>query len=65
MAYTLGFGKHEGKSLEWLFFNAPAYIEWIMKKDIHNDASKFSALPLTSKKLLLNHPCNQGSTGSL
>ncbi len=44
MAHTLNFGKHEGKSLEWLFFNDPAYVEFIIKKGIHNDASKFSAL---------------------
>jgi hypothetical protein len=42
MAYILNFGKHEGKSIEWLFFNDPGYVEWIIKKEICNDSSKFS-----------------------
>lgn len=43
MAYKLSFGKHVGKSLEWLFFNDPGYVEYIMEKKIHEDPAKFSA----------------------
>lgn len=32
MAYTLGFGKHRGKTLEWLFFNDPSYVWWMIDK---------------------------------
>ena len=29
MAYTLGFGKHKDRTLEWLFFNDPGYVWWM------------------------------------
>jgi len=32
MAYTLGFGKYNGKTLEWLFFNDPGYVWWMIDK---------------------------------
>ena len=30
MAYTVGFGKHKDRTLEWLFFNDPGYIWWMI-----------------------------------
>ena len=41
MAHRLKFGKHKGKTLEWLFFNDPGYVEYITKKGINNDPRKF------------------------
>jgi hypothetical protein len=35
MSYKLSFGKHEGKTFEWVFFNAPGYAEWIYDNRIH------------------------------
>jgi hypothetical protein len=36
MAYKVGFGKYKDKTLEWLFFNNPGYVWWM----IDNDAQK-------------------------
>lgn len=30
MAYKLGFGKHADRTLEWLFFNDPGYVWWML-----------------------------------
>ncbi len=30
MSYTVGFGKHKDKTLEWLFFNDPGYVWWMI-----------------------------------
>jgi len=35
MSNTLSFGKHEGKTFEWLFFKQPGYARWIYKNGIH------------------------------
>lgn len=35
MSYKLSFGKYEGKTFEWVFFNAPSYAEWIIEQRIH------------------------------
>jgi hypothetical protein len=32
MAYTLGFGKYKDRTLEWLFFNDPGYVWWMIDK---------------------------------
>jgi len=32
MAYTLGFGKYRDRTLEWLFFNDPGYVWWMIDK---------------------------------
>jgi hypothetical protein len=29
MPYTVGFGKHRERTLEWLFFNDPGYVWWL------------------------------------
>jgi len=31
---TLEFGKHRGKTLEWLFFNDPGYVKWMIDKNV-------------------------------
>ena len=30
MGYKVGFGKHKDETLEWLFFNAPGYVRWMV-----------------------------------
>jgi len=32
MAYTVGFGKHKDRTLEWLFFNDPGYVWWMIEE---------------------------------
>ena len=32
MAYTLGFGRYKERTLEWLFFNDPGYVWWMIDK---------------------------------
>jgi len=41
MGYKVGFGKHKGKTLEWLFFNDPGYVKWMIDKGV---ARKFNML---------------------
>jgi hypothetical protein len=31
---ALEFGKHRGKTLEWLFFNDPGYVKWMIDKNV-------------------------------
>jgi hypothetical protein len=33
MAYKVGFGKHEEKTLEWLFFHDPGYVWWMIENN--------------------------------
>jgi hypothetical protein len=42
MSNIITFGKHEGKTFEWLFFKAPWYAEWIYAKGIHRQRHNFS-----------------------
>ena len=41
MAVEIRFGKHKGKTLEWIFWNDPGYVYWMVEKNIHQDANKF------------------------
>ena len=34
MSYKVFFGKHNGKSLEWLFFNEASYAQWLITEEI-------------------------------
>jgi hypothetical protein len=38
---AMEFGKHRGKTLEWLFFNDPGYVRWMIDKVV---AKKFNRL---------------------
>ena len=42
MSIKLSFGKYKGQTLEWLFFNAPSYAEFIYNEGIHRQAWQFS-----------------------
>lgn len=36
MNNVISFGKHEGKSFEWLLFKRPAYAQWVYENDIYS-----------------------------
>lgn len=38
----MNFGEHEGRTFEWLFFNAPWYAKWIYTKGIHRQQNNFA-----------------------
>jgi hypothetical protein len=40
MSKQLSFGKYEGKTFEWIFFNAPWYAEFIYENRIHRQCDK-------------------------
>ena len=41
MSNKLSFGRHEGKTLEWLFFNKPSYAQYIHDNRIHRQEHAF------------------------
>jgi hypothetical protein len=41
MNHTLSFGKHIGKTYEWLFFKAPSYTQWIYDERIYRQDYNF------------------------
>ncbi|MDX6383647.1 MAG: Exodeoxyribonuclease X-like C-terminal [Blastocatellia bacterium] len=62
MAYTLGFGKYKDRTIEWLFFNDPGYVWWMIDKGAtkHLSAaarSRFEALVRRAKHLRVPGRC--------
>jgi hypothetical protein len=41
MVHKLSFGKHEGKTCEWIFFKAPWYAQWIYENRIYRQEHNF------------------------
>ena len=41
MSNKITFGKHNGRSHEWLFFNAPGYAHWIYEIGMHRQEHNF------------------------
>lgn len=41
MSSKLTFGKFEGKTYEWVFFNAPGYAHWLFKARIYRQEHNF------------------------
>jgi len=41
MGYTVGFGKHKDKTFEWLFFNDPGYVRWMIDEDVARKFNRF------------------------
>ena len=41
MNNKMSFGKYEGRTYEWLFFNAPWYADWIYLNNIHQQPHNF------------------------
>jgi hypothetical protein len=42
MALSLRFGKHKGRTVEWLFFNDPGYVYWMVEQGIDKDTKWFN-----------------------
>jgi hypothetical protein len=55
--YTLTFGKHRGKTLEWLFFNDPGYVWWL-EEQFHDKPGIFPPLVRRQFKHLLQLASN-------
>jgi len=60
MGYKVGFGKHKDKTLEWLFFNDPDYVRWMIDK---NAARKFNRRVRDSFEYLVRRAMNLAVPG--
>ncbi len=63
MDTKLYFGKRKGKTLEWLFFNDPGYMGWMIKEGVAQDFSpklreRFETLVQRASHLKLPGSCN-------
>src|SRR5215471_7517514 len=66
MAYTVGFGKHKDRTLEWLFFNDPGYVWWMIdqgaEKNLKGAArARFDQLVRRAKHLAIPGKCRHCS----
>lgn len=64
MAYKLGFGKHAERTIEWLFFNDPGYVWWMIAnnadKNLHGAArQRFDDLVRRARHLRVPGKCWQ------
>ena len=41
MNNVITFGKYEGRTFEWMFFNVPGYVEWMYNKRVHRQSWNF------------------------
>lgn len=64
MALILTFGKHKGKTLEWLFFNDPGYVWWLEEQFYgnpgimpHSERGRFKALLKKASHLKIPGVC--------
>ncbi len=63
MDTKLYFGKRKGKTLEWLFFNDPGYVGWMIREKVSNDFSpklreRFEMLVQRASHLKLPGTCS-------
>jgi hypothetical protein len=66
MAYKVGFGRHKDKTLEWLFFNDPGYVWWMIdegaQKNLKGAArNRFDQLVKRAKHLAIPGACRHCS----
>lgn len=66
MVYTVGFGKHKARTLEWLFFNDPGYVWWMIdqgaQKSLKGAARlRFDKLVQRAKHLAIPGKCKHCS----
>jgi len=62
MGYKVGFGKHKDETLEWLFFNDPGYVRWMVDKGVAREfsgivRSRFEYLVLRAMNLAVPGKC--------
>ena len=62
MSNKLTFGKHNGKTYEWLFFNAPGYVQWIRENNIHRQEHNFDELERIYFRELYRRASSLGGT---
>ena len=62
MSNKLTFGKHEGRTHEWLFFNAPGYAHWIYENGIHRQEHNFDELERIHFRELYRRATSLGGT---
>ena len=43
MSNLIQFGDHEGRTMEWLFFNKPHYPKWLVRKRVYGSEDCFTA----------------------
>ena len=63
MAYTVGFGKQKGRTLEWLFFNDPGYVWWMIDQGAQKNlkGARAPASPsLSSERSISRFPAHAG-----
>ena len=66
MAYTVGFGRHKDRTLEWLFFNDPGYVWWMIKEGAEKNLTvaaqaRFAKLVQRAKHLAIPGKCRHCS----
>jgi hypothetical protein len=66
MGHTVGFGKHKGRTLEWIFFNDPGYVWWMIDegavKNLTGPArTRFDQLVRRAKHLAIPGKCRHCS----
>jgi hypothetical protein len=62
MAYTVDFGKHKDRTLEWLFFNDPGYVWWMIEEGADKylkeaARARFEQLVRRAKHLAVSGKC--------
>lgn len=63
-AYTLPFGKHKDRTLEWLFFNDPGYVAWALREGVHRRLAppaqqRLGRLIVRADSLAIPTPCRE------
>lgn len=66
MSFKLGFGKHKEKTLEWIFFNDPGYVWWMLdngaEKHLYGSArTRFDKLVRRARHLTIPGHCDHCS----
>lgn len=66
MTYKVGFGRHKDRTLEWLFFNDPGYVWWMIEHDAQmhlrgSARTRFDQLVKRAKHLAIPGTCKHCS----
>jgi hypothetical protein len=62
VAYLLGFGRYRDKTLEWVFFNDPGYVWWMVKEGATKNLkgatqARFNQIVKRAKRLAVPGNC--------
>ena len=50
MAYKVGFGRNADRTIEWLFFNDPGYVWWMLDYDADKGLSGLARVDFFCKE---------------